>query len=114
MLHNNEFWDELAIQSYKAILKHKPDSAIVHKNLGLAYMRTGRVNKAARSFQRAVKSDSSFTEAYYHLGVAQRAMGRTKEAIRALNKYKTLTQELKQQTPVVSELLEEMREQDSL
>jgi tetratricopeptide (TPR) repeat protein len=113
MLHNSEFWDELAIQSYKAILKSKPNDALVHKNLGLAYMRVGKINKAARSFQRAIKANKEFVEAYYHLGTAQQALGRTTEAIRAFKKYKQLTQDLKGSAPVVTELLEQLKAQDT-
>ncbi len=109
MLHNSEFWDDLAIESYRAILKTKPDSAIVHKNLGLAYMRRGRDNKAVRSFQRAVKCDVNFAEAYYHLGTACNRLGRSKEAVRSLKHYKRLMDEAKGTSPVVSDLLEQLK-----
>lgn len=104
MFPNTEFWDELAISSYKQILKKRPNSALIHKNLGLAYVRVGRLNKAVRSFERAIKADKSFTEAYYHLGTTLYKMGKKSQAIRSLTKYAKLQQE----EPVVEELLDSL------
>lgn len=109
MFSNRQFWDDLAIQSYKEILKSKPDSPIIHNNLGLAYVRVNKINKAVRSFQRAVKYDKSFTEAYYHLGTALQKMGKKKEAVRAFNNYYKCADEAEKKAGVVSELLDELR-----
>lgn len=109
MLENTQFWDELAIQSYKAILKKNPGESKIHKNLGLAYGRTGRLNKAARSFERAVKYDKDFAEAYYHLGTTYQKLGKKAEAIRSFNKYQKLMHGGKSKAPVVASLLEEMK-----
>ncbi len=109
MFSNRAFWDELAVQSYKSILKEKPDSALIHKNLGLAYVRMGRLNKAVRSFQRAVKNDKSYSEAYYHLGTTLQKMGKAKEALRAFANYTKHAGELDKKMGVVSDIVDQLR-----
>ncbi len=113
MFSNGRFWDELAIQSYREILKNKPDSALVHSNLGLAYVRIGRLNKAVRSFQRAIKCDKTFAEAHYHLGRAYQDLGKTTEAIRAFKNYsKHSDGDKKSIVPALLEHLKEERAQE--
>lgn len=110
MLDNTQFWDELAIQSYKSILKTNANNPLVHKNLGLAYARTGKLNKAARSLQRAVKADKNYLEAYYHLGTIYEKMGKKVEAIRAFSNYHKRASLIKKGSPVVGDILEKLKD----
>ncbi len=112
MFANRQFWDELAVQSYKAILKTKPDSAIIHTNLGLAYVRMGRHNKAVRCFQRAVKCNGHPPEAYYHMGTALQILGKRKEAIRAFSSYTKLAGSADKGSGIVPDLIEKLRSEN--
>lgn len=109
MYDNTAFWDDLAIQAYKTILKTNKGNPLVHKNLGLAYARTGRLNKAARSLQRAIKADKNYLEAYYHLGSIYEQMGKKVEAIRAFNNYHKRACVIKKESPVVNGILENLK-----
>jgi len=91
MFSNSNFWDKLAVQSYKAILKNKPGTAIIHNNLGLAYLRLKLPQKAVRSFQRAIKLDKTPANTYYHLGCTYEKIGKRAESIRFLTRYSKLT-----------------------
>jgi tetratricopeptide (TPR) repeat protein len=108
MFSHNAFWDQLAIDSYRAIIKRQPDSVIAHKNLGLAYVRIGRLNKAARSLQRAAKLDSKCAEAQYHLGCVYQSMGKEADAIRAFKKYQKIGGGTGE-TSIVPDLLHELK-----
>ncbi len=108
MFENTQFWDELAVKSYRDILKKNPKNPLIHKNLGLAYQRLGKLNKAIRSFERAIKWDKRYKEALYHLGCALQKMGKKAEAIRAFCKYNNLQEEEKGKAPVVDDLLEQL------
>lgn len=112
MLENTQFWDELAVQSYKTILKSNPDNALVHKNLGLAYARQGKINKAARAMQKAIKADKECLEAYYHLGTFYRELGKETEAKRAFNNYNKRAAAFNHESAVVSGLLNSLKSKD--
>lgn len=110
MWSNTQFWDELAIQSYRTILKKSPKNPLVHKNLGLAYMRMNRLNKAARSFQRAIKNNKAYVEAYYHLGTCYERLGKKVEAIRAFNNYnKHIKKGQINDSSVVSQIIKKLK-----
>lgn len=109
MLEKCKFWDELAVESYKVILKSKPNNALVHKNLGLAYLRLKKENKAIRSFQRAIKNNKKHAETYYHLGSAYQRVGKRTEAIRAFANYNKLMKLKKEQRPVVDALIQKLK-----
>lgn len=106
MPYNTKFWDQLVLQSYKILLKRKPDSALIHTNLGLAYVRMKKDNKAVRSFQRAIKCDKAYAEAYYHLGMTYKRMGKIEEALRSFLHYSRLNKKDKYKNPFVNELVE--------
>lgn len=99
------FWDKLAIQAYKSLLKGNPNSSLAHHNLGLAYLRIGRANKAIRSFLRALKGDKLFSSAYYHLSTAYNLEGRPTKALHSLGLFRKLQEQDKQQTNVLDEII---------
>ncbi len=111
MKTETEFWDELAVQSYKKLLKSKPNAAFLHKNLALAYIRQDKENKAIRSLQRAIKHDKEYLEAYYHLGTLYSQQDKPKEARVCFKKYNKILDQTSGRTPIpsiVQELLAEI------
>ncbi|MBB64257.1 MAG: hypothetical protein CMO81_04265 [Waddliaceae bacterium] len=108
MTPSTQFWDELAIESYKAILKKRADHPLIHHNLGLAYIRVNKINKAIRSFQRAIKLDKEYADAYYHLGNAYQTAGKALEAARSFKKYLKFSKGAPKDPPVVENLLENL------
>ncbi len=98
---DTRFWDELAVQCYKDLLKHDPSNALIHNNLGIAYVRMDKLTKAVGCFQRAIKCKKNYSEAYYHLGTLYERLGKKAEAIRCFNLYhKTGTKATKHDTLV--------------
>ena len=87
MYQDTTFWDELAIKSYKTILKKNPNSPLIYNNLALAYARTNRENKAIRALQKAIKQDKTYTDAYYHLGNLYKKHDKIKEANSCFKNY---------------------------
>ncbi len=114
MQHNQAFWDQMAIDAYRSILRQKPNSPIAHFNLGLAYMRTQRTNKAIRSFLRAVKCDKSSPTPYYHLGKAYLQEGKMQEALRYFKHYQRATDKNQlSESKVVTDLIQTSREKQT-
>ena len=109
MRDHSRFWDELAIKSYKTILKQNPHIAIVHNNMGLAYLRLGRPKKAIRAFEKAIKCDRTLTEAHYHLGTTYQNLGDDKAAIRCFKNYTKLKTEKKPEESIVEDLLRKLK-----
>jgi tetratricopeptide (TPR) repeat protein len=105
-----KFWDLLAIEAYRSILKAKPESSLVHFYLGLAYTRINRNNKAIRSFLRAIKYDNKASTPYYHLGKAYLKEGKVKDGVRYLKRYqKAAFLKHTGKSPVVEALMRETR-----
>ena len=59
-------YDE-AIRAFHQALLHGPESAEVHKNIGLAYDYQGRLEDAIREFQTALRIDPELASARYHM-----------------------------------------------
>jgi tetratricopeptide (TPR) repeat protein len=49
-------------------VEEKPQSAVAHYNLGLAYQRSGRFQLAEEAYQKATELDPALTEAWVNLG----------------------------------------------
>lgn len=113
--NNSHFWDELAIESYNTILKQfpkNPQKPLIYKNLGLAYTRVNRLNKAVRAFQKAIKENKEFAEAYYHLATTYQMMGKKIEASRCFSNYKKFSKKDGSDCDVVNNLLKQLKDQD--
>jgi predicted Zn-dependent protease len=109
MKSDTRFWDELAVLSYKALLKKKPHDAFIHMSLALAYARLGRENKTIRFLLRAVKYDKNYAEAYYHLGVFYKRAGKDAEALRSFKKYRKILQQDGLEGDVVAEMVDKIK-----
>jgi Flp pilus assembly protein TadD len=90
-LSAGERFDELglledAVEAYRKVLGVKPDYALAHHNLGLAYGRLGRPRDAASEFERALRINPTQTGTHYDLGVAYEEIGMLEEAVDAYQK----------------------------
>jgi tetratricopeptide (TPR) repeat protein len=56
-----------AIEEYQQAVKIKPDWALAHNNLGLAYAKAQQLESAIREYNEAIKLDPKIAEAYYNL-----------------------------------------------
>lgn len=80
------FYDK-ALKAYDNGIDNNPEVARLHRGRGLAQLRLERYEKAAGSFERALKRDSDAATAYFNLAVARRGMGHLDAALRALEKF---------------------------
>jgi tetratricopeptide (TPR) repeat protein len=85
------FWDDLAVRSYKYLLKNNPNSPLIHHNLGLVYQRLKNEDLAIRHFKKALKADVNHLDAYYHLGKLLIRTKRGKKARKYLEHYEKLS-----------------------
>jgi tetratricopeptide (TPR) repeat protein len=96
-----ERFDELgllqdAVEACRNTLRAKPDCALAHHNLGLAYGRLGRPRDAASEFEQALRINPTQTGTQYDLGVAYEEMGMLQEAIDAYRKALSLSPDTEQ------------------
>lgn len=79
----NSFAD--AIDYYHAALA-KSESAVLHNKIGMAQLKMLHLDKAQKEFERALKRDPFYAEAYNNLGVASYMQNDYKKAIRRYQK----------------------------
>lgn len=74
----------------------EPFNALIHHDLGLAYLEVGRVTDAIEALQRAVASNPRYGDAYFRLGIALEKQGNLRAAVvaydRATQLLPTLTE----------------------
>ena len=56
-----------AIKAYQKAIKIKPDWALAHNNLGLAYAKNNQQDLAIGAYNEAIKADPNLGEAHYNL-----------------------------------------------
>jgi tetratricopeptide (TPR) repeat protein len=76
---NNVWKDNFSLWS--DTVKKAPDSANVHRSLGLAYVSQGQLDKAIAEFQKAIRLKPDYARAHYSLGRAYVSQGRPDWAI---------------------------------
>ena len=74
---------EGALPFLKEAVKKKPDYALAHCNLGVAYDSLGRHREAIEALKQAIRLQPDFALAHYNLGVAYGILGRHREAVEA-------------------------------
>ena len=77
---------ELAVNTFKKLVRLYPGHAGGHYLLGLTFLETGRLEDAVRHNLMAIHSNPGFTRAYSNLGSALSQLGRTEEAMRSYRK----------------------------
>lgn len=77
-----------AIRALKQVLDHNPVFAPAYFQLGQIYQRYfGAFEEALGYYQKTVKLDLQYTEAYYHAGFLCRELGQSAQAIQYFLKY---------------------------
>jgi len=75
-----------AIKVFEQALAMKPDSAIEHYNLAVAYRKQNLLDKSIEHFNQALKLDKEFAHVYYSLGLIYREQGKVEEALDVFKK----------------------------
>ena len=70
-----------AIASYHEALRHRPNYAIAHSNLGTALLEQGKLHEAAARFETALAIDPRLAEAHNGLGLVHQEQGRLAQAL---------------------------------
>src|SRR4029077_5026977 len=65
---NKDYLD--ALDYYREGMKEEPKNPSVHNKAGICQLQLRRPRDAAKYFQRAIKNDQKFADAYNNLGVA--------------------------------------------
>jgi tetratricopeptide (TPR) repeat protein len=71
-----------------------PQSAVIHHDLGLAYLETGLVQESAAAFRRAVATDPNSTNAHFHLAISLERFGDVGAALVAYHRATELNPSL--------------------
>jgi tetratricopeptide (TPR) repeat protein len=75
-----------AIVPLREAAQLEPSNAIIHHDLGLAYLEIGRIPDAIAAFQFAVAANPRYTDAYFRLGIALEKVGNIGAAIDAYDR----------------------------
>lgn len=75
--------EQLAFKMFSDIAAKYPDAAGAHVNIGLAYLKSNKLEKAESAFNSAIRVNAKNTVAYNGLGVVLRKLGKFKEAEKA-------------------------------
>jgi len=73
------------VKCYQRVLDIKPESAVAHNNLGLAFHSLSRFDEAIQCYNKAFTLKPSYAEAYYNLGITLSTVGQLDTAV---NSYK--------------------------
>jgi tetratricopeptide (TPR) repeat protein len=82
-----------AIGSFRRALRIAPDSAPARLALGISLLQTGETAAAVTELEEAAKLEPRMRQAYYHLGRAYQALGRSREAEVAFARVQELIQQ---------------------
>ncbi len=69
------------MEAFKQAIRIKPDLALAHLNLGVAYGELGRYQDAIESYKQVIRINPDYAEAHLNLGVAYGELGRYQDAI---------------------------------
>ncbi len=75
-----------AVRTLKQALKHHPDAAEVHAQLGIAHMNAGDLNGAMTSFRQAIDLNEHQIDAWIQLGQILVSLKKEREALELLKK----------------------------
>jgi len=75
-----------ALDYYRAAIARGPQSSILHNKAGIAELQMLRYDQARKDFERALRADRQYPEAYNNLGVVYYIQKKYKKAIRQYQK----------------------------
>jgi tetratricopeptide (TPR) repeat protein len=79
------------VEEMKRALELDPLSLIINSNLGVAYIRAGRLEEAVAQFRKTIEIDGSFYPAHREYGLALELQGKIPEAISHYERAAALT-----------------------
>jgi tetratricopeptide (TPR) repeat protein len=85
-----------AVDSFRRALRLAPDSAPARLALGISLLQTGQAAAAARELEEAARLEPRMRQAYYQLGRAYQALGRSQEAEAAFARVQALIRQERQ------------------
>ena len=74
----------------RVLLRTDPQNATVCNKLGIAELMLQRFKEAGKDFERALKANHSFPEAYNNLGFAYYSLGENRKALDAIRRARWL------------------------
>ena len=77
---------DAAMESYKRLLKIKPDYFVAYFNMGNILRSKGELDTAIENYKKALSLKPDYAEAYTNMGIALHEQRKLEEAIEALNK----------------------------
>ena len=75
---------------YRKALEIRPDLAVTHLRLGIAYYRLARLDEAAAALRQALKSDPNLAMAHYYLGFVHYHKGDPEKSLAHFRRVRTL------------------------
>jgi tetratricopeptide (TPR) repeat protein len=103
--HEAEGRRDDAVAALRMAVRHAPDSAIAHYNLGLICCKAGRLPEAIASLRQATVLQPDFGRAQFRLGTALLEQGQDDEAIPALRAAAALGTRARQANAMLGDML---------
>jgi protein O-GlcNAc transferase len=71
------------VKCYQHVIDIKPESPVVHNNLGLAFHSLSQFDEAIQSFSKAFTLKPDYAEAYFNVGITLSKVGHLDDAVRS-------------------------------
>ena len=84
-----------ALSEYQISLNYDFKQPVVHYNIGLAYYSLMLFGEAIVAYEKAIKLQPGFAEAWYNLSLALYRLGKTEDAYTANEKYISLSKTMR-------------------
>ena len=95
-----------AINTFRRVVKSRPDHAAAHAALGAAYREAGDYSEARRELERAIELDANDLRANYQLGLVYAKLGEKEAAKKMFARADDLRSQQRNQESVILKLIE--------
>jgi tetratricopeptide (TPR) repeat protein len=95
-----------AIETFRRVIRLRPDHAAAHAALGSAYREAGSYNEARAALERAVELNANDLRANYQLGLVYAKLGDKEAAKRMFARADDLRSQQRNQESVILKLIE--------
>ena len=109
----NTSWHDLekkepgaAIETFRRVVRSRPDHAAAHAGLGAAYREAGSYIEAREALERAIELDANDLRANYQLGLVYAKLGEKEAAKRMFARADELRSQQRNQETVILKLIE--------